>query len=1070
MKLQDFMNDDTCQILFAIIVGIIICYFIFGSCSSGSCNRDGFSVGGPEGGGTDPDTGPFCEDAGGTPTDLDERTSAVTTECCGTDDGPNNCPNGLPEECNNTCAQVYLPYYNDCKNAFPQSEVDSLLTPIQTKCQTPTQTPTLPAQQDPVCFDNKTLTDVQNKFNDLCCSQSNSNCTNGIPNSCDPACLNELTAYNNNCSGTLQVNSETDEIAKINAALTNCSPGATTPPVVSPPPPPTVLTCTDTTIGDRVTAVQTACCPVSFLRKNECSNDTDLPIRGPCDAPCNNALSSFNADCDGLRSISTYDTYFRDIDDAVMSCSTQPPAGTAVTPPPPPVVSLADCTSTGQFDKFQNLESICDSDKDGQVSASECGPQSQCGITYRSYKTQCEQQGEPILRDLWRNFETTCNTQPGGGSIIAPAVSPPPAPVIDTDTLMRQAVKLMEPVYNILIQNFNGSRTDSTRVSDKYYAYNRYLNAHGFNTVMLANSSVDQLTSDYTKKTVFGDGSDDLTKVGLMINGSKSNEIVLGNIPAAYYSKVKSMGLTTDQEISEFCNDYSHTYGSDQFIDSLTMNLTQAATSGQTELCENFSISESGDYNNTMRANLLNPSLTNGGLSGSNLVSTDYADAITDDLLSYNFAVVETNADYIDASNASNVDSVQIFVNYKNGPPDIRGTNKASTQNYNGIVVGDYGLSDSTTSADRLQTGADGGEALYTFNYLLMKEIFDTSKTLPSDFADQKFNCQGGTCSLDLIGSTDPARTDPGAVCSTSPTSIYGFITAEVVPNGEDVQTVLAYTYVDPSSVESVLNMKFTMDGNLVPITGFSGTGILHPLSDGVIFGEATIGNLPNIKFYTVSTPRTKQNEFEKIYSARCNGSDNLSCCQFLLEQGQTGVTLSVAQQTMAGTCEQDLTSSFSPPAGTTVTPPPPPAGTTVTPPPPPGGGTGPPPPTPVLPVVPVTPGGTGGRQTCYDAQMQYYGNADTSNYCADQLSVQSEKSDVVFTPGKYKEECCTKTCTDQVTRSDQYYRPGNPKNQCIAVTNAVKVGANKDNVCQYTQLVDGNETSPLIDNCCDCN
>ena len=49
MKLQEFMNDDTCQILFAIIIGIVVCYFIFGSCgscgSSGSCNRDGFSVG-----------------------------------------------------------------------------------------------------------------------------------------------------------------------------------------------------------------------------------------------------------------------------------------------------------------------------------------------------------------------------------------------------------------------------------------------------------------------------------------------------------------------------------------------------------------------------------------------------------------------------------------------------------------------------------------------------------------------------------------------------------------------------------------------------------------------------------------------------------------------------------------------------------------------------------------------------------------------------------------------------------------------------------------------------------------
>ena len=46
MNFNELMNDDTCQILLAIIVGIVICYFIFGS-GSGSCNRrDGFSVGG----------------------------------------------------------------------------------------------------------------------------------------------------------------------------------------------------------------------------------------------------------------------------------------------------------------------------------------------------------------------------------------------------------------------------------------------------------------------------------------------------------------------------------------------------------------------------------------------------------------------------------------------------------------------------------------------------------------------------------------------------------------------------------------------------------------------------------------------------------------------------------------------------------------------------------------------------------------------------------------------------------------------------------------------------------------
>lgn len=48
MKLQEFLNDDTCQIFLAIIIGIVICYFIFGqSCGSGTCNRDGFSVGAP---------------------------------------------------------------------------------------------------------------------------------------------------------------------------------------------------------------------------------------------------------------------------------------------------------------------------------------------------------------------------------------------------------------------------------------------------------------------------------------------------------------------------------------------------------------------------------------------------------------------------------------------------------------------------------------------------------------------------------------------------------------------------------------------------------------------------------------------------------------------------------------------------------------------------------------------------------------------------------------------------------------------------------------------------------------
>jgi len=57
MKLAEFLNDDTCQILLAIIVGIVVCYFIFGSC--GTC-RDGFSVGGQSCRGTRDEGGRPC--------------------------------------------------------------------------------------------------------------------------------------------------------------------------------------------------------------------------------------------------------------------------------------------------------------------------------------------------------------------------------------------------------------------------------------------------------------------------------------------------------------------------------------------------------------------------------------------------------------------------------------------------------------------------------------------------------------------------------------------------------------------------------------------------------------------------------------------------------------------------------------------------------------------------------------------------------------------------------------------------------------------------------------------------
>ncbi|MDA7663680.1 hypothetical protein N8569_00095 [bacterium] len=67
MKLAEFLNDDTCQIFLAIIIGIVVCYFIFGSCGTGGCSRrDGFSVGGQSCTGGMTQEGRLCEDLGET--------------------------------------------------------------------------------------------------------------------------------------------------------------------------------------------------------------------------------------------------------------------------------------------------------------------------------------------------------------------------------------------------------------------------------------------------------------------------------------------------------------------------------------------------------------------------------------------------------------------------------------------------------------------------------------------------------------------------------------------------------------------------------------------------------------------------------------------------------------------------------------------------------------------------------------------------------------------------------------------------------------------------------------------
>ena len=152
MKLAEFLNDDTCQIFLAIIVGIVVCYFIFGSCST--C-KDGFSVGGQNCIGTiedRPGTRPFQDGTpGGTrnctairdksacesglaegcvwmdepPTDdqCSRAMSVITERCC--DEPDEDCREGYPTTCNSDCAEVYVPFYDHCRQRPPFSNTDS---------------------------------------------------------------------------------------------------------------------------------------------------------------------------------------------------------------------------------------------------------------------------------------------------------------------------------------------------------------------------------------------------------------------------------------------------------------------------------------------------------------------------------------------------------------------------------------------------------------------------------------------------------------------------------------------------------------------------------------------------------------------------------------------------------------------------------------------------------------------------------------------------------------------------------------------------------------------------------
>ena len=161
-ELMRMLNDDTTQILLAIVLGIIICWFIFGR--NGGCGlggNNGFSVGGqpdytidgtvytvdsldtiP----TDATTGirtPCIQDSQGQNVIL----KMIDDYCCGGEGrgSPTYCPDGVPLTCDENCSKVVTFVNNQCENAWDSDEYDRVKNTLDV-CNTPaSESPPVPS-------------------------------------------------------------------------------------------------------------------------------------------------------------------------------------------------------------------------------------------------------------------------------------------------------------------------------------------------------------------------------------------------------------------------------------------------------------------------------------------------------------------------------------------------------------------------------------------------------------------------------------------------------------------------------------------------------------------------------------------------------------------------------------------------------------------------------------------------------------------------------------------------------------------------------------------------------------
>ena len=116
---------------------------------------------------------------------MGATTALINQECCGDDDKACS-SKGVPTSCDAGCAQVFLPFWNDCGSLFD----NATYRPVVELCQ---------AVPPPSRCDMSTIAAQTAALDRECCGAADAACADGVPSSCDTGCAEVFLPFWTDC-------------------------------------------------------------------------------------------------------------------------------------------------------------------------------------------------------------------------------------------------------------------------------------------------------------------------------------------------------------------------------------------------------------------------------------------------------------------------------------------------------------------------------------------------------------------------------------------------------------------------------------------------------------------------------------------------------------------------------------------------------------------------------------------------------------------------------------------------------------------------------------------------------